>query len=175
MTECPQWRLRSPHYLNVPGTTYEQVEVSRETGKQARKSFTVPRLLNPEDPNDCNRDGECVVYHAVDGARAPRFGHEFVGDPTPEMEPLNGEAEAIQATFEEKWSKPFTEFNLADRTEGYFDDLTRAIEAAINKGGGRVAEPNQVVVSRDEFETLKRQLAELQAKAAPAAETERRV
>jgi hypothetical protein len=171
MSDCPQWRLRTAHYLNSPGTEYIQTEVSRDTGRQNRRTFPVPRLISPENPNDCDRNGDCVVYHSVEGAKAPRHGIEFLGDPTPEMEPLNDEAQVISDTFAEKWAKPFTAFELkGEVSELYFENLTAAINKAIEKGGGRVAEPNQPVVSVAEFNALKAQLAELQAK-----QSERRV
>jgi len=165
MTECPQWRLRTAHYLNVPNTEYIHTEVSRDTGRQNRKSFQVPRLIDPTDPNDCNRDGDCIVYNLVEGAtKMPRFAIQFIGDPTPEMEPLNDEAQALSDNFKEKWAKRFTSFELAGEVgEEYFQNLTRAIEKAIDKGGGRVTEPNQPVVSLEQFNALQTQLTKLQA------------
>lgn len=108
-----RWKLLTAHYLNVPGTTWEYSEVDRSTGKQKRTQFMVPQLLNPEDPADWNyktyglngqiADGEVVV--AYEGRGEPK-DITFIGDPTPDMRPLDAEAEAISASFATKWKRP---------------------------------------------------------------------
>jgi hypothetical protein len=180
MVECPQWRLRQPHYLNVPGTQWEQTEVSRETGKQHRQSYNVPMLLNPNDAADCDRNGEVIVYHHVDGAKPPRGqAHQFIGDPTPEMEPINDEAEAISATFTEKWSKAFDTFQTSsegDFTEKLLNSMQRALDTAVKSSGGiPQAAPATQVVSIEEFNALKEQLATMQAALAAKPADARRV
>lgn len=179
MTECPQWRLRQPHYLNVPGTQWEQTEVSRETGKQHRQSYAVPMLLNPNDAADCDRNGEIIVYKMVEGGKPPRGqAHEFIGDPTPEMEPMNEEAEAISATFAEKWGKAFDTFQTADGgdfTERLLSGIQRALDKATINNGGIPQAKALPTVSIEEFDALKEQLADLQSKLAGKPSTERRV
>lgn len=98
-----RWRLMSAHYLNVPGTEYEHREVSRETGKQAVKRYPVPLFLNPNDPADCNYPGEIIVADKANRLHPKDL--VFVGPPTPEMEPLDEEAEKISAKHREKWDK----------------------------------------------------------------------
>lgn len=108
-----RWRLTEAHYLNVPGTVWEFSETDRTTGKQKRTQFPVPTLLNPAEPSDWNYkttgmngqvvDGEIIVCYA--GKGQPR-DIEFLGEPTPSMEPLDEEAEAISGKFTEKWKHP---------------------------------------------------------------------
>lgn len=167
MVECPQWRLKSSHYLNVPGTHWEQNETDRNTGKANRKVHSVGLLLNPDDAADCDRNGEIIVYTAVDGARPPKFGHEFIGEPTPEMEPLNEEAEAISESLMKKWEKPFDSFQTS--ADGEFSErLLAGLEKALNKASqGAVGEtPGTTVVPKAEYDALKDQLAKLQSQMA---------
>ncbi len=108
-----RWKLLTSHYLNIPGTTWEYSEVDRTTGKQKRTQFVVPQLLNPEDPADWNYKtyglngqvayGEVIV--AYEGKGEPK-DIIFVGEPTPDMRPLDAEAEEITASFGEKWKRP---------------------------------------------------------------------
>lgn len=162
MTECPQWRLLKAHYLNVPGTFWEQTEISRDSGKQARKNHAVGLLLNPDDAADCDRNGEIIVYHLIDGATPPRGQcHQFIGDPTPEMEPINDEASAISASLKGKWDKAFDTFQTAndgDFSEKLLNGLQKALDKASQSGGL----PPTEVVPLSEFNELKAQLAAIQ-------------
>src|SRR6516164_5357111 len=97
-----RWKLLASHYLNVPGTEWEQRETPRETGKEVRKRYFIPRLLNIEDPGDWTEKyrndlgqvfgGDIIVCFA--GRGQPK-DIVFEGLPTPDMEPLDEEAEAI--------------------------------------------------------------------------------
>jgi hypothetical protein len=97
-----RWRLKSAHYLNVPGATFEVRETSRETGKQAIKHFPVHTYLNPDDPSDHNYPGEIIVADKANKA----FPRDIVmaQPPTMEMEPIDEEAEKISAQWEKKWA-----------------------------------------------------------------------
>ena len=103
-----RWKLMTAHYLNVAGTKWEYQEVSRVTGKQIRMQLPVPMYLDPRDPADYTHkwgrgeegEGEIIV------SRGPSSDPKdiiFVGDPTPDMVPLDDEAKAISATFTERW------------------------------------------------------------------------
>lgn len=110
-----RWKLATPHYLNVTELIeWEYQEVDRKTNRPVRRKFAVPRYLNPLDPSDwTNRwgggdsaDGEVIVC-------LPGQGHstdiEFLGDPTPDMIPVDDEAKALSASFEATWRyKPDT-------------------------------------------------------------------
>lgn len=109
-----RWKLMAPHYLNLTDKTeWEYMEVSN--GKHRRHRFVVPRVLDPRDPGDWNSrwgqdstnamvgnaDGEIVV--CLPGKGAPN-DFEFLGEPTPDMMPLDDEAQAISASYSEKWN-----------------------------------------------------------------------
>lgn len=112
-----RWKLMTSHYLNVVDSTkWEYKEVDRATGREKRKQLTVPRFLDVNDPADwTNRFGDNGISkggNGPDGAGDVVVCHpgkgeprdiEFVGDPTPDMSPLDEEASAISASFEEHW------------------------------------------------------------------------
>lgn len=104
-----RWKLAAPHYLNVEGTKWEYQEVSRTTGKTIRMQIPVPTYLDPRDPADFNYkwgrggedEGEIIVCRAS-GAHDPK-DIAFIGDPTPDMIPLDDEAKTISDGFTERW------------------------------------------------------------------------
>jgi hypothetical protein len=100
-----RWKLLKSHYLNVPGTEYDVRETHRETGKQVTKRFPVHLFLDPDDRSDHNypADGLVIVSNRADKLH-PR-DIVFVGPPTPEMEPLDPEAEKISAEWKKKWDQ----------------------------------------------------------------------
>ena len=108
-----RWKLMAAHYLNlVQPAEWEYVEVSN--GKHQRKRFSVPRMLNPNDPGDWNsrwgarntastvgnEDGEVIV--CLPGKGQPG-DYEFLGDPTPDMMPQDDEASEISGAFTDRW------------------------------------------------------------------------
>lgn len=165
MTEAPRWRLMTSHYLNVPGTEWEHNESDRTTGKAVRKLYPVPALLDPRNPNDCNRDGDCVVAHAIEGLRNERQDVIFLGDPTPDMEPMNDEAEEISNGLKDKWAHPIDTLPA----NGGMNDAEKAfMEKMMLAFAGAASAPNQTVPKEDYDALLKRVLA-LEAAAKPAA------
>lgn len=112
-----RWKLMTSHYLNcVDPAEWEYSETDRTTGRQKRIRIPVPRYLDIRDPGDwtnkwnsgtnmaasklTNEDGEIIV--CVPGAGLPG-DIEFLGDPTPDMMPVDDEAVAISKTFENHW------------------------------------------------------------------------
>ena len=94
-----RWKLKTPHYLMVPGTRWEYTENNRTNGRPERKLFDVPRYLHPEDLTDWNwkydRDsGDIIVCYEGKGDPSGK-DIVFKGKPTPDMEPLDDEAKAI--------------------------------------------------------------------------------
>lgn len=152
-----RWRLTAAHYLNVPGTEYEYKETDRNTGKQARKVFLVPALLNPDDPSDCNYPGEIIV--CVEGKGQGR-DIVFTGPPTPDMEPLDDEAEAISASHRPAWQHPIDSLPVnGDYSAQLFAMLEKQMSAALK---GKPA-PNASAkgVDTEAFAKLQEQVASL--------------
>jgi len=164
MVDAPRWRLMTSHYLNVPGTEWEHNESDRTTGKAVRKLFSVGLLLDPRNPQDCNRDGDCVVTHEIEGARLVRGDFIFLGDPTLDMEPMNDEAEAISDSLKDKWAHPIDTLPA----NGGMNDAEKAfMEKMMLAFAGAASAPNQTVPKEDYDALLKRVLA-LEAAAKPA-------
>ena len=166
MTDAPRWRLMTSHYLNVPGTEWEHNESDRTTGKAVRKLYPVGLLLDPRNPQDCNRDGDCVVTHAIDGARLTKTDFIFTGDPTPDMEPMNDEAEAISNGLKDKWAHPIDTLpangGMNDAERVFMENMMRAF-------AGTAQAQNQTVPKEDYDALLKRVLALESASKAPEA------
>lgn len=183
MTEAPRWRLMSAHYLNVPelpdGTKveWEHKETNMANGRSVRKLFSVPILLNPADAADCNYPGELIVTSFVEGARIQSRDYIFIGDPTPEMEPMNEEAQAITDQFRSKWDHPIdglaTSGNLNPQEEAFFKNMMAAFSGAIQQAQqpNTALKDNELIEMKDRVAKLEAMLAS-QAKPAPA--TERR-
>src|SRR5215831_19089147 len=154
-----RWKLMAGHYINVPGTEWEHKETSRETGRQVRKVYAVPRHLDPKAPEDWNNwpmgrhdDGEIIVCHV--GKGQPR-DIEFTGPPTQDMEPLDDEARAISARIPKKKDG----FEHMTMSEGVLEDLMRQLSQAI------AGAPQQAVsvssVDQKQFDELKAMVTRL--------------
>lgn len=170
MPECPRWRLVEPHYINVPtlpdGTRveWEHKETARESGRTVRKLFPVPILLNPGDPADCNYPGEIIVAHDVDGGHHFRQDYLFLGDPTPGMEPLNEEAEAITASLRPKWEHPIDTLPVnggMNPAELVF--MEKMMTEFAKNVGSAIPSTGNAVVSRESYDELKDRLEKLEA------------
>jgi hypothetical protein len=113
-----RWLLTQPHYLKVTDTFWEQTETDRVTGRQKKKKYPVPMHLDPRCAQDWNNKPGASSGHISRGGNSWDEGfitvcHEgkgeshdyvFTGDPTPDMEPIDEEAQAISATFQ--WHDP---------------------------------------------------------------------
>lgn len=163
-----RWRLLQPHYLNVTELDGEPVEwqyeeTNRDTGRRARKRFPVPLLLDPNDPgfHKPRGGGQITVCHIGKGTVND---YEFVGPPTPEMEPIDDEAVAITEAERPKWRHPMGDSALpgvGGFNDGLLNTLTQQLEAIIRANGIPKAIENQAVPSA-EVEALKAQVAQLQ-------------
>ena len=179
MSECPRWRLTAPHYLNIPvhpdgtKTQWEHTETDRTTGRAARTQYTVPLMLDNRVPSDFNypEDGDIIVALKVDGASFHRRDYIFTGDPTPDMEPLNDEAQAITDSLRTKWEHPI---NSLPANGGMNQQETLFMEAMMKAFAG--AQAQQVVpnasVPKAEYDALKERLERLEAAIAVQAKPE---
>lgn len=175
-----RWRLTEPHYLNVPvlpdGTKieWEHKETAKETGRTKRTLYAVPMLLDPKDPADHNYPGEIIVALEEGALRGDII---FVGPPTPGMEPLDEEAEAISASHRKRWEHPIE--SLAPN--GAMSEAESAFMERMMSAFGKIANVTSAVnatVPKAEYDELKERLAKLEAvlaqKSEPAAAAGRR-
>jgi hypothetical protein len=143
-----RWKLMMNHYLNVEnGLRWEQVELDRTTGKQARKQYPVPRFLDINDRGDWTNvisqdNGEIIVH---DGGTHQPGDLRFYGQPTPDMSPLDHEAEVISKRYEKQWR------TSADRMvsgKTYQDELLEGMHDEMEKtrNQGSQAEVVQMMV-----------------------------
>ncbi len=104
-----RWKLATPHYLNtVEPNEWEYKETDRKTGREKRMRIPVPRYFSPNDPSDWNNrwggkdneDGEVIVCQPGKGEDRD---YAFLGDPSPNMIPIDDEAKEISASFAERW------------------------------------------------------------------------
>jgi hypothetical protein len=163
-----------PHYLNIlrlpDGTEGEWVkeETNRTTGRMARHTYKVPVLLDTNNPQDFNDQDGIIV--CLEG-KGERNDITFVGNPTPDMEPLDDEAEEISASMREKWDHPIDSLpangGMNDREMKFMEQLVKAM------GGGQ--SPANAAVPNAEVEALKAQVAKLTELVQAKAELSRRV
>lgn len=161
-----RWRLINAHYLNIldpdsgEPTQWEYKEQDRLTGKMGRKIYNVPDLLDPKDPNKCNYPGEVIVCHLDKGERKDIV---FFGDPTPEMEPLDEEAEQISVALQSKWAHPIND--LPTQGASFNDDTMRMMAEFAKQIGAatQVQAAPQAGPSAEEFAAMKAQLEEMRA------------
>ena len=154
----PRFRLRCGHYLNIiDNYSNEQVEwiyeeTDRTTGRTNRKKYHVPMLL----------DAETIVTTK----RNTAFPNDtvFFGDPTPDMEPLDEEAEALVESLKSKWIHPIDTLPV----NGGMNEQEKAFMATMMESFAKqvgAALPAQPVaatgVSLEEFNAVKAQLEEM--------------
>lgn len=166
-----RWRLTATHYLMVPGTNWRYEETDRDTGERNEVTFPVGRHLNPENGRDCRSPEGCVVTHDAQPARGDWV---FKGDPTPDMEPLDAEAQAITDRLRPKWEHPIESLpGTGSMSEGESRFMEMLMKAAGN------ANPPVPSIDPEAFAKLQAQVAALMEenaslKAGPKAEPARR-
>ena len=162
-----RWRLTQKHYLNTVNpdgeheSIWERRETDERTKKMRRKVYNVPTFLDPDDSTCFNEGTLVIVSNEFDPAHP--MDVIFSGDPTPDMEPLNAEAEAISAKHREEWAHPIE--NL-DRYEGFDFGavLINQFSKAMDKiAAGQVPNKSMATVSKEDFEALQQQVRELMA------------
>ncbi len=156
-----RWRLTADHYLNVPDNVWEYEETSRESGKRKREVLPVPLLISLLDPNFHNFDGDVVVCHEGKGEREGKSKGDivFLGNPTPDMEPLDEEAEALTASLRPRWEHPIDTLpangGMTQQEQVFLEMITKAMA-----GAQAVSVPN-TGVSAEAFAELQKQMAAL--------------
>lgn len=132
-----RWKLMTSHYVHtIEKTEWEYKEVNRTNGREIRKQIQVPRYLDIRDPQDWtnrwgNRSaqdpGEGEIIVCLDG-KGELGDIAITGDPTPDMMPMDDEAQAISDKFTSRWQyKPDGEVNysqsLVDKFESQMADV----------------------------------------------------
>lgn len=166
-----RWELTDKHYIHGhwPGedkNSWQFTETNMETGRVARKLFTVPAFL------------EKGIIVSQDERNPREF--EFLGPPTPEMLPLDDEAQAITDKERERarWEHPINDLpgQGGGMNEAILQRLTEALDnISRNQPIQQQAAIPAGSVSRAEFELLQAQLLEVQAqllKAGPQVDEE---
>jgi len=158
-----RWALRQPHYLAVPGTEWEYKETDRETQRQVRKVFEVPLYLNPGEPADWNdRANERIVVTNKFDRAYPR-DHVFVGPPTPDMEPIDEEAQTITDGFVKSgaWKHPIESLDM-NYSQSVLSDFERQLAQLLTKQQPeKPANLSLGGVSMEDFGRLQEQVATL--------------
>lgn len=151
-----RWRLAAPHYLRTVGVLWEYTETDRITGRPKRVQFEVPLYLNPHDPGDWNYqwgnkdnpEGQIIVYQG-DGEGKDIL---FIGDPTPDMVPLDDAARALSAGFEERWRyKPENQYG------SYSQSLVDEFQSEM---ADRAAKPVEIPGMTDLIATMQASVAQ---------------
>lgn len=164
-----RWRVTAKHYINAKqfgeDTTWVREETNRDTGRAFRRTFAVPLYIDPEDPICINRNtGFCVV--ATEGSEMP--GDIIIlGPPTPDMEPLDGEAGAITKTESVKWKDPINSLPIS-----IGDDFGNQLLAMLTSQFNTVANAPGISLkgaSNDEVAELRKMVLALQEQLAKPA------
>lgn len=157
-----RWRLTAKHYLNVPGTTWRHEETSRDTGERMEQLYPVPRYIDPDEPKNQDRNGETIVCHEGKGQRGDIT---FIGLPTPDMEPLDDEAEAITAPLRAKWDHPIDSLpGNGDYSQSLFAMFQKQLDEAARNITTAPNTPIVQGVDPKAFEELQSTVAALMAK-----------
>lgn len=157
-----RWRLRNPHYLNIlnpktgRSTEWEYQETDQFSGETDRSVFKVPKLLDTADPKCFNYPSQIIVCHEGKGEKPDIV---FFGDPTPEMEPMDEEAEAISNGLRSKWEHPIETLpvngGMNQQESAFMDQMMKAF-------AGMGAAANQSV-PKEQYDELAERLAKLEA------------
>jgi hypothetical protein len=137
---------------------WEYKETDRVSGRERRKRYGVQMYCEPE-----------TIVSRGESAQAGDFVYE--GPPTPSMEPLDAEARAITNEHKASWNHPIESLP----GQGFSASLLGALEAQVQEAIRNPKAPPLGVggVSKEEFELLKEQLAELMAKNAELVSTKK--
>lgn len=170
-----RWFLRNAHYLNIldpdtnEPTKWEYSETDRTTGKARRKTYNVPQLLDPADPSMRNHGDDIVVCHEDKGEPKDIV---FFGEPTPDMEPMDAEAEAITDSLKSKWAHPIETLpangGMNANEQAFMENMMKSFAAQI----GASLNPPAISATDARFAAMEATIAELQAKLAAQAPAE---
>lgn len=130
-----RWKVTAKHYIHAEQygqpSEWERTEMNIDTGRNFRKLYKVPMLIDPEDPGCINKhEGICVV--ARKGTDHPG-DIVFFGPPTADMEPLDEEARKETEAERPKWKSPIDGLEMTigeDFGKKMLEILERQLDAA---------------------------------------------
>lgn len=169
-----RWRLTQSHYLNLVNQdeicSWEYKETDRTTGRTNRKIYKVPCLLDPGDRTYHNYPDDIIVAH-----EGTKFGKDYVfsGEPTPDMEPLDDEAQAISDACRHKWVHPIESLPGQSYADARMNEWMKDLTQLMTQAGGVGSAVPAAAISATDFAALQKQVADLTAllaakEAAPA-------
>lgn len=160
-----RWKLNSSHYIHIEGemgAEWEYEERVEGLKRPRRKRYPVPLFLDTTDPENFNAPGGIIV---VANKENPLFPADliYLGPPTPEMEPLDAEAQEISDKESAKWVHPIE----ALPGQGYNQSMLAGLEKQLGEflavtTTGKAA-PVSNGPTREEFVAMQKQLADLMA------------
>lgn len=159
-----RWRLTSAHYLNVEGVEWDYAEKDQSTQRMKRVRFAVPLHLDPRDSADWNdKANEWIVVS--NGSNPGPRDIIFMGDPTPDMEPLDAEAEVLTNEWRKKWdgAHPIESLPGQGYSQSLLTKFQDEVNAKLSAMGGQYPtnEAYAKGVDPTAFEALQAQVAEL--------------
>ena len=167
-----RWRLKAPHYLSIQNSEWQYIETDLQTGRQLRKTYAVPALLDPNSPGNSQErpnDGGTGYIVAYEGKGQPG-DYIFSGDPTPDMEPVDEEATIISNSRREFWKHPIDDLPVS-YSQSLLNDLQRqiadlAIAQPVRPTSLKGVDPDAFTQLQEQVQELMAANAELQGKLA---------
>lgn len=172
-----RWKLNSSHYLNVEGAAaaeWEYEEMNRETNRKIRKRYPVPLLLDTTDPQCFNPKSSGMIIVANKYNPAFPLDYIYTGPPTPEMEPIDEEAESISKAESKNWIHPIEALPGQGFNQSLLGGLEKQLAELISVATTGKAAPVSNGPTREEFEAMQKQLFELMAQNQELQKSERR-
>lgn len=159
-----RWRLTAAHYLNVEGIEWDYIEKDQQTQRNKRVHFKVPLHLDPNSSADWNdKANEWVVVS--DGVNPSPRDIIFTGPPTPDMEPLDAEAEALTAVHRKRWdaNHPIESLPGQDYSQSLLTKFQAQVDERLKALSGTYPTDQAYAKGIDPtaFEALQNQVAEL--------------
>lgn len=152
-------------------------EIDRDTGRPVRKMYDVGLFLNPDDLGDVQfygQNGDIIVCYEGRGASRDLV---FIGPPTPDMEPLDDEAEAITAEESRNWVHPINDLPGNGFSDNLIQDFLAKIAevqaGAMPTRSASSVSPEAFAALQEQVQALMEQNAALQAKALEGTESRR--
>jgi hypothetical protein len=148
-----RWKLNGKHYLNVPGAEWEYKEQDLQTQEEVRHRMAVPRWLDPDDPKTRrNAAGDVIVCY--EGSKQAPTDYIFVGTCTPDMVPMDEEAEELSAIEAKRGQHPIE--TLAGNGSYQEDILNRFMDMLVAAQAKQATAPNTSLqgVSPEAFASL---------------------